>query len=106
MKFYSTLFFFFFGQSFKGILGPKRLRTNLYINYILQFWVSQVVLLVMNPAYQCRRLKRLRFNPWVGKIPWKKAWKLTPVFLPGESHGPRRLTGGLQSIGSQRVGHN
>ena len=25
------------------------------------------------------------FNPWVGKIPWRRAWQLTPVFLPGES---------------------
>ena len=26
-------------------------------------------------------------NPWVGKIPWRRAWQPTPVFLPGESHG-------------------
>ena len=26
------------------------------------------------------------FDPWVGKIPWRKAWQPTPVFLPGESH--------------------
>ena len=31
--------------------------------------------------------------PWVGKIPWKRAWQLTPVFLPGESHGQRSLGG-------------
>ena len=28
---------------------------------------------------------------WVGKIPWKKEWQPTPVFLPGESHGQRNL---------------
>ena len=33
------------------------------------------------PACQCRRHKRCRFNPWVGKIPWKRAWQATPVFL-------------------------
>ena len=33
------------------------------------------------------------FDPWVGKIPWRKAWQLTPVFLPGESHGQRSLKG-------------
>ena len=27
------------------------------------------------------------FDPWVGKIPWRKEWQPTPVFLPGESHG-------------------
>jgi len=37
---------------------------------------------------QCRRLKRHRFN-----IPWRRAWQPTPVFLPGESHGQRSLTG-------------
>ena len=33
------------------------------------------------------------FDPWVGKIPWWKKWKLTPIFLPGKSHGQRKLAG-------------
>ena len=33
------------------------------------------------------------FNPWVGKIPWRREWQPTPVFLPGESHGQRSLAG-------------
>ena len=33
------------------------------------------------------------FNPCVGKIPWRKVWQPTPVFLPGESHGQRSLAG-------------
>ena len=37
---------------------------------------------------QCRRPG---FSPWVGKIPWRRAWKSTPVFLPGESQGWRSL---------------
>ena len=37
------------------------------------------------PAYQCRRYKRCEFDPWVGKIPWRRAWQPTPVFWPGES---------------------
>jgi len=41
---------------------------------------------------QCRRLRRHRFNPWVGKIPWRKKWQSTPVFLPGKSHGQWSLT--------------
>ena len=45
------------------------------------------------PACQCRRCKRHRFDPWVRKIPWRRAWLPTPVFLPGESHGWRRLVG-------------
>ena len=42
---------------------------------------------------QCRRHKRHRFSPWVGKIPWRRSWQPTPVFLPGESHGQRSLAG-------------
>ena len=45
------------------------------------------------PACQCRRHKRHRFNPWVGKIPWRRAWQPTPVFWPGESHGQRSQVG-------------
>ena len=41
-------------------------------------------------ACQCRRLK---FNPWVRKIPWRRKWQPTPVFLPGESHEQRSLAG-------------
>ena len=33
------------------------------------------------------------FSPWVGKIPWRRKWQSTPVFLPGESHGMRNLVG-------------
>ena len=36
---------------------------------------------------------RCRFNPWVGKIPSRKKWQPTPVFLPGKSHGQRILAG-------------
>ena len=32
-------------------------------------------------------------DPWVGKIPWRRAWQPTPVFLPGESHRQRSLVG-------------
>ena len=34
-----------------------------------------------------------RFDPWVGKIPWRREWQPTPVFLPGEFHGQRSLVG-------------
>ena len=33
------------------------------------------------------------FDPWVGKIPWRRAWQHTPVFLPGESHEQKSLAG-------------
>ena len=47
-------------------------------------------------ACQC---KRCRFNPWVGKIPWRRKWQPTPVFFPGESRGQRSLMGYSLSIG-------
>ena len=39
------------------------------------------------------RHRRCRFDPWVGKIPWRRAWQPTPVFLPGKLHGQRSLAG-------------
>ena len=42
---------------------------------------------------QCRRHRRCRFNPWVGKIPWRRAQQPAPVFLPGEVHCQRSLVG-------------
>ena len=33
------------------------------------------------------------FDPWVGKIPWRRQWHPTPVLLPGKSHGRRSLAG-------------
>ena len=47
----------------------------------------------------------MRFDLWVGKIPCRGEWQSTPVFLPAEFQGQRSL-GGLQSIGSHKVGHD
>ena len=57
--------------------------------------ISCLFLLVVKKfACQCRRHKRYRFNPWVGKIHWKRGWQPpTPVSLPGEFHGQRSLVG-------------
>ena len=46
-----------------------------------------------NLAYQCRCCKRCRFDICVRKIPQRKKWQPTPLFLPGESHGQRSLVG-------------
>ena len=45
------------------------------------------------PTCQCRRQKRCGFDPWVGKIPWRRSQQPTAVFLSGESHGQRSLVG-------------
>ena len=72
------------------------------IGYPLQYsWASLVAQTIKNlPA-----MRRLGFNPWVGKIPRRRARQPTPVFLPGESLWTEE-PGGLQSMGSQRAGHD
>ena len=54
---------------------------------------------VKESACQCRRH---RFDPWVGKIPWRREWQPTPVFLPWTEE-PGRL---YSSWGRKRVGHD
>ena len=41
----------------------------------------------------CLQSGRPGFDPWVGKIPWRRKWQPIPVFLPGKSHGQRSLVG-------------
>ena len=56
---------------------------------------SEVVLVVKNlpaNAGDTRNVGSI-FDPWVRKIPWKRAWQPTPVFLPGESYEQRSLVG-------------
>ena len=53
-------------------------------------WASQLV------AQRVRSLPAMHrpgFDPWFGKISWRRKWQLTPVFLPGKSHGQRSLVG-------------
>ena len=50
------------------------------------------------PTCQC---KRHGFDPWVGKIPWRRKWQPTLVFLPGKCYGQKE-PGELQSMGSQK----
>ena len=59
----------------------------------LPWWLSG-----KESACQCRRC---RFDPWAGKIPWRRKWQPTSVFLPGKSHGQTSLV----DMKSQNVGH-
>ena len=67
---------------------------------ILSFW-SVVAQMLKNPP----AMQETWFNPWFGKIPWRRAWQTTPVFLPGESPWMEE-PGWLQSMGSQSVRHD
>ena len=57
------------------------------------FWAFQVVLVVKNLPTNAEDVKILGFDPWVRKIPWKRARQPTPVFLPGDSQEQRNLVG-------------
>ena len=46
---------------------------------------------------------RFRFYPWAGKIPWRRAWQPTPVFLPRESHGQSSLVGRVHRVTKSRT---
>ena len=56
-------------------------------------WASQVALVVKNPPVKAGTPNRHMSKPWLGKIPWRRAWQPTPAFLPGESYGQRSLAG-------------
>ena len=53
-------------------------------------WVAQ---LVKNLFANVGDTREHQFNPWFGKIPWKRKWQLAPVCLPGKFHGQRSLVG-------------
>ena len=67
-----------------------RKGTYIYVSDlgVLSRWCSG-----KEPTCQCMRYKRRKFNPWIRKIPWRRKWKPTAVFLPGKSHGQRSLVG-------------
>ena len=76
-------------------------KTNLELQRKgLPWWLSG-----KESACQCRRHKRCGFNPWARKIPWRRKWQPTPVFLPEKSHGQRSLVG-YSPWGCERVRHH
>ena len=56
-----------------------------------EWW--QMELLVVQTVKNFSAMQRHRFDPWIRKILWRSKWQPIPVFLPGESHGQRRLVG-------------
>ena len=77
----STLWGHFGGQDYVDIFGL----------IWLSLWGFPGGTGAKEPTCHCRRHKRPGFDPWVGKIPWRRKWKPTPVFLPGESHRQGRM---------------
>ena len=52
-----------------------------------------MALVLKNPPVNLVDAKRCRFDPWVRKITWRRAWQSTPVFLAAEALGQRSLVG-------------
>ena len=48
--------------------------------------------LVAQTVKHLSTVRETRFDPWVGKIPWRRKWQSTPGLLPGKSHGQRSLS--------------
>ena len=74
----------------------------------VEYWYTWYILvriiwlhIIINPSLPwwlrwsriCLQCRRPRFDPWVGKIPWRREWQPIPVFLPGQFHGQRILVG-------------
>ena len=71
----------------KSITGTSRTHSLTYCLTLfrLPWWLRR--------SSVCLQCCRPRFNPWVGKISWRRKWHPTPIFLPGKSHRRRSLLG-------------
>ena len=92
-------------STFLGILedylNPKKSLLGKYYYSLftykgLPWWLSGKEF-----AGQCR----CGFDPWIGKIPWRRRWKPTPIFFPVKSHGQSSLAG-YSPWGCKRTGHD
>ena len=71
-----------------NVIGNKEWRPTLVLTHCicrLPWWLRWLSI--------CLQCGRPGFDPWVGKIPWRRKWQPTPVFLPGESQKRRSLAG-------------
>ena len=74
--------------------GPFHLNKDLTSHCLYSHWFSRDGLpWWLRQLSICLQCRRPGFDPWVGKIPWGRKWKSTPVLLPGKSHGQRSLVG-------------
>ena len=76
-----------------GQRRKKNLRIRIRLTVALSIKRYPWWLRSKEPTCQFRSHRRCEFYPWVGKIPWRRKWQPTPVFLPWKSHGQRSLGG-------------
>ena len=67
-------------------------------------WINNILDQLSGKEFACQ-CTRPGFDPWVLKVPWRREWQLTPVFLPGKSHGQRSLLV-YSPWGRKRAGYN
>ena len=114
---YSTQDRGFFSGCIEQSLNPSTQLTRSYTALTLQSHLSPLLQLEFTsskisswlPRWLsgrriCLQCRRCGFDPWVRKIPLRRAWQPTPVFLPGESHGERSLVG--YTLWGHKVRHN
>ena len=78
---------FFSAKLLEGLGGFYYTFVSMYMASLMTQSVGNLLAL----KEICLEYKRLRFDPWVRKIPWGRKWEPTPIFLPGKPHGQRRL---------------
>ena len=76
-------------SSILSVIRKRQIKTTRR-NYYTLSRMSKIKMAKYTVCLQCRRPG---FDPWVGKIPWRREWLPTPVFLLGEVHGQRSLAG-------------
>ena len=90
---YNRLASFTLCNVFKVCLSCRWIR----ISFLYYYWTIYVCFpggsAVKNLTANACQDRRWEFEPWVRKIPWRRAWQPTPVFLCGESHGQRNMEG-------------
>ena len=72
-----------------AIHGVTKSQTRLSDWTELNYQISTSV--VAQTVKHLSTMRETGFDPWVGKIPWRRKWQPTPVLLPGKSHGQRSL---------------
>ena len=100
-----VLFFFFLTFLHVWPLSIPYITDNLFylmayvptISHVIAIITSSLFViqatLVAHQERTCLQCRRCGLNPWVRKIPWRKKWQLTPVFMPGKSYCQRSLVG-------------
>ena len=70
--------------------GTNLMSCNIHLK-VLKYWdgMVQCASLVAQMVKNLPAMQETGFDPWISKIPWRREWQLTPVFLPGEFHGQK-----------------